>query len=89
PAMNFEANAYLMSRAATRNYAAKAAVETALFDAVGKSLELPATALLGGSVRRRLGVIWALASGDSGQELEEAQEKLRRREHRDFKIKFG
>lgn len=89
PAMNFEANASLMGRAATRNHAAKAAVETALFDAVGKSLDLPATALLGGPVRRRLGVIWALASGDSGQELEEAREKLRRREHRDFKIKFG
>jgi len=89
PALNFEANAYLMGRAATRNYAAKAAVETALFDAVGKSLDLPATALLGGLVRRRIGVIWALASGDSGQELEEAHEKLRCREHRDFKIKFG
>jgi muconate cycloisomerase len=45
--------------------------------------------LLGGAVRERIEVIWALASGDSGQELEEAKEKLRRREHRQFKIKFG
>src|SRR5258708_39008304 len=36
-----------------------------------------------------MGVIWALASGDSAQELEEGKEKLRLREHRDFKIKFG
>lgn len=89
PAIELEANARAMAAAATRNYAAKAAIESALFDAVGKSLGLPATALLGGPVRRRISVIWALASGDSGQELEEAKEKLRRREHRDFKIKFG
>lgn len=89
PAMAFEANAIRMGKAATRNFAAKGALESALVDAVGKTLGLPAGALLGGAVRQRMGVIWALASGDSTQELEEAQEKLRRREHRDFKIKFG
>jgi muconate cycloisomerase len=89
PAAAFEANALRMARAATRNFAAKAAVESALIDAVGKTLDLPASALLGGVVRGRIGVIWALASGDSTQELEEAQEKLRRQEHRDFKVKFG
>ncbi len=88
-AMAFEANAIRMGKAATRNFAAKGAIESALVDAVGKTLGLPASALLGGAVRQRVGVIWALASGDSGQELEEAREKLRRREHRDFKIKFG
>jgi muconate cycloisomerase len=89
PAMMFEANGVLMAKAATRNFAAKAAIETALFDAVGKTLGLPASALLGGAVRDRIGVIWALASGDAGQELEEAKEKLRLRQHRDFKIKLG
>ena len=88
-AMLFEANAVRMSKAATRNFAAKAAVESALFDAVGRTLGLPASALLGGQVRDRIGVIWALASGDAGQELEEAREKLRLRQHRDFKIKLG
>lgn len=88
-AMLFEANAVRMSKAATRNFAAKAAVETALFDAVGQTLGLPVSALLGGQVRDRIGVIWALASGDAGQELEEAREKLRLRQHRDFKIKLG
>ncbi|MFW1489838.1 chloromuconate cycloisomerase, partial [Vibrio parahaemolyticus] len=62
---------------------------SALLDAAGKTLGLPASALLGGAVRERMEVIWALASGDSSQELEEAKEKLRRREHRQFKIKFG
>ena len=88
-AMLFEANAVRMSKAATRNFAAKAAVESALFDAVGHTLGLPVSALLGGQVRDRMGVIWALASGDAGQELEEAREKLRLRHHKDFKIKLG
>lgn len=89
PAIAFEANAMRLAKAASRNFAAKAAVETALIDACGKTLDLPASDLLGGAVRERVGVLWALASGDSGQELEEAREKLKRREHRDFKIKLG
>lgn len=89
PALAFEANALRMGKAVTRNYAAKGAIESALLDAAGKSLGLPASALLGGAVRERMEVIWALASGDVNQELEEAKEKLRRREHRHFKIKFG
>ncbi|TIV75830.1 MAG: mandelate racemase, partial [Mesorhizobium sp.] len=58
-AMLFEANAVRMAKAATRNFAAKAAVESALFDAVGHTLGLPVSALLGGQVRDRMGVIWA------------------------------
>ncbi|MEH2549254.1 muconate cycloisomerase [Bradyrhizobium sp. AZCC 2262] len=88
-ALAFEANAVRLGKAATRNFAAKAAIESAVLDAAGKTLGLSSSALLGGRVRDRMEVIWALASGDSSQELEEAQEKLRRREHRQFKIKFG
>jgi muconate cycloisomerase len=88
-AMHLEANAVRMAKAATRNFSAKAAVESALFDALGHTLGLPASALLGGAVRDRIGVIWALASGDAGQEVEEAREKLRLRQHKDFKIKLG
>src|SRR6478752_4509749 len=47
----FEVAAIRMAEAAKRNNAAKAAVESALFDAVGKSLGLPIHALLGGAVR--------------------------------------
>jgi muconate cycloisomerase len=89
PAIAFEANGVRMARAATRNFAAKAAIESALLDACGKTLDLPASTFLGGAVRDRVGVLWALASGDSAQELEEAREKMHRREHRDFKIKLG
>lgn len=85
----FEEAGRRMDLAAKRNNAAKGAVETALFDAVGKALGVPAWTLLGGAVRDRIPVLWTLASGDVGQEIEEAREKLHRRLHRTFKVKIG
>jgi muconate cycloisomerase len=85
----FEVAGLLMDRAAKRNNAAKAAIETALFDAVGKTFGLPASALLGGAVRDRIPVLWTLASGDPVQEVEEAERKLEARLHRTFKVKIG
>ena len=85
----FEAAGLRMDQAAKRNNAAKAAVETALFDAVGKTLGLPAAALLGGAVRESFPVLWTLASGDPAQEIEEAEAKLAARLHRTFKVKLG
>ena len=89
PANRFEMIAGIMAKAATRNMAAKAAIEGALYDAVGRSLSLPAAQLLGGQVHDRFDVIWALASGDVEQEIEEAKGKLADRLHRRFKIKVG
>ena len=85
----FEAAGVRLDQAAKRNNAAKAAVETALFDAVGKTLGLPASALLGGAVRDRIPVLWTLASGDPAQEVDEANAKLEARLHRTFKVKIG
>jgi muconate cycloisomerase len=70
--------------AAKRNNAAKAAIESALFDAVGKTLGVPAVQLLGGAVRESMPVLWTLASGDPGQEIEEAEKKLAARFHNTF-----
>jgi muconate cycloisomerase len=78
-----------MDAAAKRNTAAKAALETALFDVVGKTLGVPAALLLGGVVRERVPVLWTLASGDAGQEIEEAECKLAARLHDTFKVKIG
>ena len=78
-----------MDAAAQRNNAAKAAIETALFDAIGQTLGLPVSALLGGAVRDRMPVLWTLASGDPVQEVEEAERKLAARLHRRFKVKIG
>ena len=85
----FEAAGLRMDQAAKRNSAAKAAIETALFDAVGKTFGLSAAALLGGAVRDRVPVLWTLASGDPVQEVEEAGRKLEARLHRTFKVKIG
>jgi muconate cycloisomerase len=88
-AFHFEEAALRMAKAAMRNFAAKAAIESALYDAVGQSLGLPSSAFLGGAVRSSMEVIWALASGDADQEIAEARAKLASREHRQFKIKMG
>lgn len=85
----FEAAGAQLDAAAKRNNAAKAAIETALFDAVGKSWNLPASSLLGGAVRDSVPVLWTLASGDPGQEIEEAEAKLAQRLHKTFKVKIG
>jgi muconate cycloisomerase len=89
PASRPEAAAAAMSRAAARNYSAKAGVDSAIHDALGRTLDLPVHVLLGGAVRERFSVIWALASGNAEQELEEALSKLALREMRRFKIKLG
>ena len=88
-ASRFEAAAARMDAAAKRNNAAKAAIESALFDAVGRTLGVPAVQLLGGAVRERMPVFWTLASGDPTQEIEEAEAKLAARLHDRFKIKIG
>ncbi|MBA4458059.1 mandelate racemase, partial [Cylindrospermopsis raciborskii CS-506_B] len=85
----FEAAGALLDAAAKRNNAAKAAIDTALFDAVGKTLGVPAHQLLGGLVRDSVPVLWTLASGDPAQEIEEAEAKVAARLHDTFKVKIG
>jgi muconate cycloisomerase len=88
-AERFEAARVRMDEAAKRNNAAKAAIESALFDSVGKTLGVPAVQLLGGVVRDRVPVLWTLASGDPAQEIEEAERKIAGRLHNIFKVKIG
>jgi muconate cycloisomerase len=88
-ASRFESAAAAMDAAAKRNNAAKGAIESALFDAVGKTLGVPAVQFLGGTVREKMPVYWTLASGDPAQEIEEAEAKLGQRLHDRFKIKIG
>jgi muconate cycloisomerase len=90
PADRFELAAARMDAAAKRNAAAKAAIETALLDAVGRTLGVPVALLLGGGVvRDSVPVLWTLASGDPDQEIEEAERKLAARLHDTFKVKVG
>lgn len=85
----FELAGLRMDEAAKRNNAAKAAIESALFDAVGITLGVPASALLGGVVRHSVPVLWTLASGDADQEIEEANRKIAAGLHNIFKVKIG
>ena len=71
------------------NSFAKSAVETALLDAQGQRLGLPVHALLGGAFRDTLPVLWTLASGDAGRDIEEAHALMKARRHRVFKLKIG
>jgi muconate cycloisomerase len=85
----FEAARVRMDEAAKRNNAAKGAIDSALFDAVGKTLGVPAVQLLGGVVRESVPVLWTLASGDPVQEIEEAERKIEAGLHNTFKVKIG
>lgn len=71
------------------NRFAKCAVETALYDALGKRVGLPVSELLGGRVRDSLPVAWTLASGNTAKDIEEAQMMLDKRRHNIFKLKIG
>jgi muconate cycloisomerase len=68
---------------------AKAGVEMALWDALGKWLDLPLYALLGGLRRGSLPVTWALGADPAPAVIDEAQRKLAAGEHASFKLKMG
>ena len=71
------------------NRLAKSAIETALFDILGKALSVPVYQLLGGKQNDAMECIWGLASGDTGKDIEEAERVLSQKLHRGFKIKVG
>lgn len=71
------------------NHFAKCAVETALLDAMGQRLGMPISELLGGRRRDSLSVAWTLASGNTMQDIAEAERMLELRRHNIFKLKIG
>ncbi|ARR57738.1 chloromuconate cycloisomerase (plasmid) [Rhizorhabdus wittichii DC-6] len=79
----------LMDEATFGNSFAKAGVEMALWDLIGKTLDQPLHALLGGKVRDSLKVAWPLATGDPQQEIDEGLAKLEAGEASAFKMKMG
>jgi muconate cycloisomerase len=78
-----------VGRVVRGNHFAKTAIETALFDALGKRVKLPISELLGGRRRDRLEVAWTLASGDTATDIAEAERMLAAQRHRIFKLKIG
>lgn len=88
-ASNVNAAMLKLDKIAKGNTFAKSGIESALLDAQGKRLGLPVSELLGGRVRDSLEVAWTLASGNTAQDIAEAQHMLEIRRHRIFKLKIG
>ena len=80
---------YRMENAVKGNLIAKAAVETALWDGLGRRLGVPVAQLFGGAVTARLPVAWTLASGVSDTDIAEAREMIDAGRHNTFKLKIG
>ncbi|MBO9378821.1 TfdD [Sphingomonas histidinilytica] len=78
-----------MDRAAAANHFAKAGVDCAIHDLVGRVLNVPIGLLYGGRVRDSLPVLWALATSELDADVEDARRMLDERRHRFFKIKIG
>ena len=80
---------HLMDKLVQGNRIAKAAVEIALWDGLGKRLNVPVSQLFGGAVHSQLHVAWTLASGNSETDITEAQEMIEAKRHNIFKLKIG
>lgn len=79
----------LVDKLVKGNRIAKAAVEIALWDGLGKRLGVSVAQLFGGAVHDRLPVAWTLASGNSETDIAEAQQMIDAGRHNIFKLKIG
>jgi muconate cycloisomerase len=76
PLAGIEAASSIMDGAMYGNNAAKAAIEMAWHDALGKALDKPVYDLLGGKRRERVPTLWLIGTGDAEADVEEAKRKL-------------
>jgi L-alanine-DL-glutamate epimerase-like enolase superfamily enzyme len=77
-----------MSNRMYANNAAKAAIEIALHDLVGRATGRPAYALLGGKLRARMAILGVIGTGGLALDLREAASK-KSQGYAAFKIKVG
>ena len=70
------------------NHAAKAAIEIALHDLLGRATNRPVYALLGGMQRNRMAVLGVIGTGELASDLREAENR-RSQGYTAFKIKVG
>ncbi|MEI3611179.1 muconate/chloromuconate family cycloisomerase [Pseudogracilibacillus sp. SO30301A] len=78
-----------MNRQIRANSFAKATVEMALFDALGKLYKVPVHQLLGALYQDRVPVRWALATGEDKGDIQEAKACIVNNEYVNFKTKSG
>jgi L-alanine-DL-glutamate epimerase-like enolase superfamily enzyme len=88
PADDFAGAAAAMDSQLYGNSGAKAAIEIALHDLVGRTTERPVYALLGAKKRSRIPVLAVIGSEDAAADLREARER-RAAGYAAFKIKVG
>lgn len=88
-AMDFNKILKDISKAAKGNNYSKAVVEGALIDLAARQRNIPAYELLGGKAQDSIPLAWTLASGDTERDIAEAEEMLRIKRHRIFKLKIG
>lgn len=86
---HIEALLQKLDRQIRGNAFAKATVEMALFDALGKTYDVPVHQLLGGLYQDRIQVRWALASGTPEGDINEAKDAVTSGRYEVFKIKAG
>jgi muconate/chloromuconate cycloisomerase len=70
------------------NLAAKSAVDMALYDIMGKALDMPVRDLLGGSYRDRIDLSWVVGMQDLDGSIDEAQDAVAKG-YRTIKLKVG
>lgn len=78
-----------INRQVRANPFAKATVEMALFDALGKLYNAPVHQLLGSLYQDKIPVRWALASGTEDGDIQEAIDCVANNEYVNFKTKSG
>jgi len=78
-----------MNRHIRGNPFAKATIEMALYDALGKTYNVPVHQLLGGLYTDKIPVRWALASGTQEGDIREAKDYVSSGQYMNFKIKSG
>ncbi|WP_119166130.1 muconate cycloisomerase family protein [Algihabitans albus] len=78
-----------LGRSVRNNAFAKAGLEIALLDLIGKLHDLPVHVLLGGRSRSACPVAWPLASGSTEKDIEEIDEMLGSGRAAAFKVKMG
>lgn len=86
---NIEQLLRLFDRHVRANPFAKATVEMALYDVVGKIYNAPVHQLLGGLYQDAIDVKWALATGDADGDIAEGKDYVKSGRYKDFKIKAG
>ena len=84
PRLTDTEDAHAVMRAMPGNQGAKAAIDIALYDAMGKASAIPVHELLGGAKRDRVALLWTLAADDMALAREKRAEG-----YRAFKIKVG